>query len=234
VNNCPFCGTPAQPLANFCGACRKPLSRAYGGALKAGSKPTRLPFIFLAIAVAVTAVVLGFLVIRARQDRDARAASEQIERAKPAGPNNNPGGNGPDAKAVADSSPERGAYGLPRNIIGPTGSEAQVISVLKGIRSAEAAYLTETSKSYGTFAELIAHHYLNPVFAGDHPVVSGYSLTLSIQGSVDSRGSLPSFKVNADPVPGTNRRHYYISDSSPIRYYLAAPATDKDPFEDYQ
>jgi hypothetical protein len=179
----------------------------------------------------VTAVVLGFLIIRARQDRDARAASQQIERAKPPEPNNNPGA---DPKAVAGSSPERGAYGIPRNIIGPTGSEAQIISALKVIRSAEAAYLTETSRSYGTFDELVAHHYLNPVFAGDHPVVSGYSLTLSIQGSVDPRGSLPSFKVNADPVSGGSRRHYYIADNSPIRYNLAGPASDKDPFEDYQ
>jgi len=222
---------PVQPLANFCGGCRKPLSRAYGGALKAGSRPSRLPFLFLGLAVVLTAVVLGFLIIRASQDRIARAASQQIEKSKPAEPNNNAG---IDPKAETSSSPERGAYGIPRNIIGPTGSEAQIISVLKVIRTAEATYMTETLKSYGTFDELVALHYLNPVFAGGHPVVSGYSLTLSIQGSVDPRGSPPSFKVNADPVSGSGRRHYYIADNSPIRYNLSGPASDKDPFEDYQ
>jgi len=222
---------PVQPLANFCGGCRKPLSRAYGGALKAGSRPSRLPFLFLGLAVVLTAVVLGFLIIRASQDRIARAASQQIEKSKPAEPNNNPG---TDPKAETSSSPERGAYGIPRNIIGPTGAEAQIISVLKIIRSAEGVFIVETTKNYGTFDELVAHHYLSPAFAGSHPVISEYSLTLSIQGSFDSKGSPPSFKVNADPIPGTRRRHYYISDNSPIRYNLAGPATDKDPFEEYQ
>jgi hypothetical protein len=195
------------------------------------SRTLRASLLVVGLAIVLTAAVLGFLIIRTKQDRDARAARQQIEKARLAEPNNNPTG---DPKAATAPSPERGAYGIPRNIIGPTGAEAQIISVLKMIRNAEAVFMVETTKTYGTFDELVAHHYLNSTFAGSHPIISEYSLTLSIQGSFDSKGSPPSFKVNADPIPGTTRRHYYISDNSPIRYSLTGPATDKDSFEDYQ
>lgn len=184
------------------------------------------------MALVLAGLVIAFLVIRVKQERDARLASEQIERAHAEPPGDNAAETAPGSKSKSGSNAERGAYGIPRKIIGPTGADAEAISALKAILRAQMAYMTETTAGYATFDQLVAHGYLRPAFAGEHPVISGYRFTLSIQGSF-AKGSAPVFKVNADPVSGAGR-HYYLSDNSPIRYSLSGPATEKDQFEEYQ
>jgi len=237
--NCPSCGEQLHPLANFCGTCRRTLFQST--AIEPRAKLGRIgPAVFVFGLFLLSAMlVLAFFQLRARQKRDDALATSQNGNAGLLKPlrNRNPGqdqASQTQTGAPSDSRPETGAHGLPRDLTGPTGDEAQALSALKAILSAEMAYFAETAKGYATFDELVAHHYLKPVFRSERPIVAGYSFTLSVLGSTDAKRPSFSFHVNADPVTGTGRRHFYMDDTGSIHFNVSGPATDKDPFEQYQ
>jgi hypothetical protein len=185
-------------------------------------------------------LVLVFFQLRSGQGHGDVPVTSQNGNAEPLKSlrNRNPGqdqASQAQTRASSDSRPETGPYGLPRDLTGPTGDEAQALSALRAILSAEIAYFAETAKGYATFDELVAHHYLKPVFRGERPIVYSYSFTLSVLGSADAKGPSFSFHVNADPIiSGKARRHFYMDDKGSIHYNLSGPATDKDPFQQHQ
>ena len=74
---------------------------------------------------------------------------------------------------------------------------------------------------------------LDERFAGDKPVVNGYTYTMTISSSAGN--GIPRYAVNADPHQAegelkTNKRYFYIdSQAKQVHAHTGRPANSQDP-----
>ena len=114
----------------------------------------------------------------------------------------------------------------------PTGNETAAAQTMDKIRVYENQYAAKNRGKFATFDQLIQNVGLDERFAGDHPVVNGYTYTLII---TESSGSQPAkFAVSADPqgegIAATGNRHFYTDSTlSTIKFSDTAPASAADP-----
>jgi prepilin-type N-terminal cleavage/methylation domain-containing protein len=111
-------------------------------------------------------------------------------------------------------------------------NETSAIRTLNTIAAEQRTYYIRHS-NYGTFDQLIEAGALDQRFAGENPVVSGYTFTLKVTPKSNSQP--PAFAVNADPqvaegLTATGKRHFYMgSDTNGVRSNETQPATAQDP-----
>ena len=95
-----------------------------------------------------------------------------------------------------------------------SGNESAAASSIQTIKTLQAQY---ASKHQGKFApnfdELIKSVQLDEKFAGQTPVVNGYTFTMKVEEPSQSKPSF--YSINADPqvsegVTATGTRHFYF------------------------
>jgi prepilin-type N-terminal cleavage/methylation domain-containing protein len=113
-----------------------------------------------------------------------------------------------------------------------SGNETAAAQTMDKIRVYENQYAAKNRGKFANFDELIKNVGLDERFAGDHPVVNGYTYTLTI---TEASGNQPAkFAVNADPqgegISATGNRHFYTDSTlSTIKFSDTAPASAADP-----
>ena len=107
------------------------------------------------------------------------------------------------------------------------GNEAAAVRTLQTIRDSQATFYLGHRGAYGTFDELIKDGSLDPQFAGESPLVSGYVYTMKVR---QRSATEPAFYfVNADPQGGVGNHFYIDPNVSTIRVNDAQPAAATDP-----
>ena len=97
-----------------------------------------------------------------------------------------------------------------------SGNEASAATILDRMRVYQAQYASRNRGRFASFDQLIQAGVVDAQYAGDAPVVNGYSFTLNI---VEPSSAGPgSYEVWADPqvptgVTATGNRHFYTSSS---------------------
>lgn len=113
------------------------------------------------------------------------------------------------------------------------GNETSAIQTLEMIRKEQAGYMMSHRGEYGTFEQLLKDNSLDERFAGDKPVINGYTFTLKVIPK--STNQPATFSVNADPqvtegIAATGKRHFYVDPNvSTIRENAEQPASATDP-----
>ncbi len=96
------------------------------------------------------------------------------------------------------------------------GNETTAAQSVDNIRKFQAQYASRNKGNFATFDELISSVSLDEKFAGERPVINGYTFVLTVQ---QSSASQPSFySITADPqvaegVTSTGTRHFYTDSS---------------------
>ncbi len=115
-----------------------------------------------------------------------------------------------------------------------SGNEASAATILDRMRVYQAQYAAKNKGKFANFDALIAAGVLDSQYAGERPVVNGYSFTLTIEEPSSSAPA--SYKFNADPqvptgITATGTRHFYTD--SALGTIKATdenrPATAEDP-----
>ena len=111
------------------------------------------------------------------------------------------------------------------------GNEANAISTLNAVKTAQTKYVTDHQKQYGTFKQLFDEGYLDKRFNFDQPEVKGYIFIMTLIPK--SQGRAASFAVNANPeqwegIGATGKNFYYIDRDNGICYSRERPATAAD------
>jgi prepilin-type N-terminal cleavage/methylation domain-containing protein len=90
-----------------------------------------------------------------------------------------------------------------------SGNETSAIQSLQNIKSLQASYASKHQGKFApTFDELIKSVQLDERFAGESPVINGYTFKMTAQ---ESSGSKPAFySILADPQSGAGTRHFYF------------------------
>ena len=125
-----------------------------------------------------------------------------------------------------------GAYGWQAMM--RTGNETTAAQSLDKIRTFQAQYAAKNRGKFGKFDDLIRVVGLDEKFAGERPVINGYTFTLVVE---EGSASAPaSYSINADPqvsegVSATGTTHYYTdSNVSTIKSTIEnRPAKADDP-----
>lgn len=91
------------------------------------------------------------------------------------------------------------------------GNETTAAQSLDKIRTFQAQYAAK-NKSFGSFDDLIRTVGLDEKFAGERPVVNGYTFTMVVEPASPSQPAF--YSINADPqvpdgVSATGSIHYY-------------------------
>jgi prepilin-type N-terminal cleavage/methylation domain-containing protein len=106
------------------------------------------------------------------------------------------------------------------------GNEAAAAKTLQTIRDSQADYYLGHRGEYGSFDQLIKDGSLDSRFAGDAPLISGYTFTMKVKQRTP--GEPASYSVNADPQDGTGNHFYIDPNVSTIRINATQPATAND------
>ena len=113
------------------------------------------------------------------------------------------------------------------------GNETSAIQTLETIRKVQADYMMGHRGEYGTFEQLIKGDLLDERFAGDKPVINGYTFTVKVFPK--SANQAAAYAINADPqvadgIGATGKRHFYVDPNvSTIRENADQPASATDP-----
>ena len=125
-----------------------------------------------------------------------------------------------------------GSYAWTAVII--AGNENAATQAIDKIRTMQIQYAGGHQGNFATFDELIAAGQLDDRYAGEAPVVNGYTMTLKINKKSNSAPS--SYSINADPqvrgtVGATGTRSFYTdSRLGTIKANdKGTAATEKDP-----
>lgn len=106
------------------------------------------------------------------------------------------------------------------------GNEAAAAKTLQTIRETQADYYLGHRGEYGSFDQLIKDGSLDVRFAGDSPLISGYTFTMKVRQRSTTE---PAFYfVNADPQGGSGNHFYIDPNISTIRINQTQPATAND------
>jgi len=113
-----------------------------------------------------------------------------------------------------------------------SGNETTAAQSLDNIRKFQSQYAARNKGTFGSFDELIRTVQLDEKFAGETPVVNGYTFRMVITPA--SSNSPSKYELWADPqatgVTGTGTRHFYTSSAiSTIKGSDEREANDKDP-----
>ena len=115
-----------------------------------------------------------------------------------------------------------------------SGNETAAAQTLDKIRIFQAQYAGGHRGKFASFDELIKTVGMDGTFAGDHPVVNGYTYTMVIEEQSASKPA--KYSVNADPqvaegIAATGGIHFYTdSNIGTIRRNSDGPAkVDSDP-----
>jgi prepilin-type N-terminal cleavage/methylation domain-containing protein len=113
-----------------------------------------------------------------------------------------------------------------------SGNETTAAQSLDNIRKFQSQYAARNKGNFGTFDELIRTVQLDEKFAGETPVVNGYTFRMVVTPA--SSNSPAKYELWADPqatgVTGTGTRHFYTSSAiSTIKGNDEREANDKDP-----
>ena len=111
------------------------------------------------------------------------------------------------------------------------GNETAAAQSIDNIRKFEAQYASRNHGNFATFDELIRTVDLDRKFAGEAPVVNGYTFTMAVTPA--SPQNPARYEVWADPqttgATGTGTRHFYTSSSlSSIKGSDEHKATEQD------
>jgi len=112
-----------------------------------------------------------------------------------------------------------------------SGNETAAVQSMDNIRKFEAQYASTHKGNFATFDELIKTVDLDQKFAGETPVVNGYTFTLTI--TPPSSAGPAKYEIWAEPqsqgTTGTGTRYFYTSSVlSTIKAKDGQRATDKD------
>ncbi len=113
------------------------------------------------------------------------------------------------------------------------GNETSAIQTLETVRKLQAGYMMSHRGEYGTFEQLMKDGSLDERFAGDKPVINGY--TFSMKVTPKSSNQPASYALNADPqvadgIGATGKRHFFVDPNvSTIRENDEQPASASDP-----
>jgi prepilin-type N-terminal cleavage/methylation domain-containing protein len=110
-------------------------------------------------------------------------------------------------------------------------NEAAAVSTLSAIRTAQAKYVIDHKRQYGTFKELFAEGYLDKRFNSEQPIERGYVFVITLVPR--SKDKAASFSVNANPeqsqgIGATGKNFYYVDPESGICFSNVGPATAAD------
>jgi len=96
------------------------------------------------------------------------------------------------------------------------GNETAAAQMIDRIRTYQASYASRNRGKFATFDDLIRVSGLDEKFAGERPVVNGYTFSLTLEEPSNSRPGF--YSITADPqVPdgatATGTRHFYTDSS---------------------
>lgn len=96
------------------------------------------------------------------------------------------------------------------------GNETAAAQMLDRIRTYQASYASRNRGKFASFDDLIRVSGLDEKFAGERPVVNGYSFTITREDPSSSKPG--SYAINADPqvpdgITATGTRHFYTDSS---------------------
>lgn len=97
-----------------------------------------------------------------------------------------------------------------------SGNETAAQQMLDRIRTYQISYASRNRGKFGQFDDLIRVAGLDDKFAGERPVVNGYTFTMTVE---DPSSARPGFyAINADPqvaegLTATGTRHFYTDSS---------------------
>jgi type II secretory pathway pseudopilin PulG len=108
-----------------------------------------------------------------------------------------------------------------------SGNEAAAVQSVKTIGVVEAQYFNMHNRTFGTFNQLVKDGF-DSRFAGDLPLVDGYTFTLKLMPKTSSAPA--SYTLNADPLnSSTGKNHFYFdSTAGSIRVNADRQASAKD------
>ncbi len=92
------------------------------------------------------------------------------------------------------------------------GNETAAAQMLDRIRTYQASYASRNRGNFGNFDDLSRLSGLDEKFAGENPVVNGYSFTLTSESRAQAgRAIIPSTPIPqvVDGVAATGTRHFY-------------------------
>lgn len=97
-----------------------------------------------------------------------------------------------------------------------SGNETAAAQMLDRVRTYQAQYAARNRGKFATFDDLVRVSGLDERFAGERPVVNGYTFTLTLEEPSDARPGF--YSINADPqvaegVTATGTRHFYTDSS---------------------
>jgi len=113
-----------------------------------------------------------------------------------------------------------------------SGNEAAAAQTIDKIRVYQNQYAAKNRGKFANFDELIRSVSLDERFAGERPVVNGYTYSITV---TEASGAQPAkFSVNADPqgegISATGNRHFYTDSTlSTIKFNDTQPASATDP-----
>lgn len=97
-----------------------------------------------------------------------------------------------------------------------SGNETAAAQMLDRIRTYQVSYASRNRGKFANFDDLIRVSGLDDKFAGERPVVNGYTFTITLE---DPSAARPGFyAINADPqvaegLTATGTRHFYTDSS---------------------
>ena len=96
------------------------------------------------------------------------------------------------------------------------GNETAAAQMIDRIRTYQASYASRNRGKFATFDDLVRVSGLDEKFAGERPVVNGYTFTLTLEEPSNSKPGF--YAVTADPqvpdgVAATGTRHFYTDSS---------------------
>ena len=110
-------------------------------------------------------------------------------------------------------------------------NEQAALTNLDAIGAAQHAHLRAQGQ-YATFQQLAEGGFLDSRFAGDAPVLNGYTYYMRVTPRSDAQAG--TYAINADPVrsdgpDATGLRHFYAgSDVTGVRFAEGRPASASD------
>lgn len=125
-----------------------------------------------------------------------------------------------------------GVGSLAWNAVIKSGNEAAAAQSLDNLRKFQSQYAANHKGNFASFDELIKTVQLDEKFAGDAPIVNGYTFTMVVTPA--SSASPAKYEIWADPqgsgVSASGTRHFYTSSAiSTIKGNDEGKAKDTDP-----
>ncbi|HYN84140.1 MAG TPA: hypothetical protein VER32_02735 [Pyrinomonadaceae bacterium] len=112
-----------------------------------------------------------------------------------------------------------------------TRNESVAYQTVKTVATAQQAYKDHLGR-YATFDELVETQLIEPVFAGERPVLDGYAFTMRVTPPSETTPAF--YSINADPeqpdgwFPTGRARFYFDSDISGVRFNRERQAGPRD------